>query len=123
MFTFELDDANFIAVASIGLNGLEHDTHNAAKNAADEGVKEEQRDHPYVDRTQNLTGSAHVEPADDGGPGFDMVWPAEYASFVNQGTSRAAAFPFTPIAENRAEQVLKYDLANGIEEFKAKVRG
>src|ERR1043166_3002481 len=102
MFSLTLDDAQFVSDADHGLDEFVHDTDNAAKNAADEGVKAEQADHPYTDRTRNPTGSAHVEPA-DGGEGFDMVWPAPYANFVDKGTSRAKASPFTPIAEERAE--------------------
>lgn len=122
MFDLKLEDADFLHDAERGLDQLEHDTHNAAFNAADEGVKEEQRDHPYTDRTYNLSASAHVEPAEDG-PGADMVWPADYASYVNDGTERSKPYPFVPIAEKRAEQVLNYDLANAVDALKDKIGG
>lgn len=123
MFSLTLDDAAFMRDAAHASDALEHATDRAAANAADEGVRAEQEDHPYQDRTQTLTGSAHVEPSDDSDPGCDMVWPADYASFVNDGTERAKAFPFVPIAEKRAKQVMNYDLANAVDVFKDKLSG
>ncbi|HEY1956699.1 MAG TPA: hypothetical protein VGH28_13860 [Polyangiaceae bacterium] len=117
MLALTLDDADFLHDADRGLDTLEHATDRAAHNAGDEGVRAEQADHPYQDRTQNLTGGAHVEPTGDGTPGVDMVWPADYASFVNNGTERAKPYPFAPIAEERADQVLHYDLANAVDAF------
>lgn len=114
-FALTLEDADFLHDADRGLGKLEHAVDAAAHNAGDEGIRAEQADHPYTDRTYNLSGGAHVDPADDGGPGVDMVWPADYASFVNDGTERARPYPFVPIAEERAEQVLHYDLANAID--------
>jgi len=122
-FTLTLDDSAFLHDASGGLDGLEHDADRAAHNAGDEGVKAEQADHPYTDRTYNLSASAHVEPTDDGEPGVDMVWPADYASYVNDGTERSRPYPFVPIAEERAEQVLNYDLINAVDAFRDKVGG
>jgi hypothetical protein len=123
MFRLELEAADFLHDADQGLDTLEHAVDVAAHNAGDEGIKEEQRDHPYTDRTYNLSASAHVEPTDDGEPGVDMVWPADYASFVDQGTSTSKPYPFTPIAEKRAEQVLAFELENAVDNFKDKVGG
>ena len=123
MLTLTLYDAAFLHDASDGLDGLEHDADRAAHNAGDEGVKAEQADHPYTDRTYNLSGSAHVEATDDGEPGVDMVWPANYASYVNSGTERSRPYPFVPIAEDRAKQVLDYDLENAVDRFKDTVSG
>lgn len=75
--------------------------------AADAGIEAEQTNHPYQDRTYNLSGSAHVEIANDGA---DMVWPAEYASYVNDGTERAKPYPFVPIASDAAEAMLMHKL-------------
>ena len=72
--------------------------------AARVGVKEEQAEHPYTDRTRNLTDNAHVEQTGD--REAEMVWPEEYASFVDKGTSKSKPYPFTPIAEQRAESAL-----------------
>lgn len=73
-------------------------------DAAREGVAAAQAEHAYTDRTHNLTNNAHVEQEYDGEA--YMVWPQEYASFVDRGTSTNAAYPFTPIAEQRAEHTL-----------------
>jgi len=129
MFKLDLDDSSFVADVAKGLDDLEHAVDRAAFNAGDEGIKEEQRNHPYTDRTYNLSASAHVEPAQDGEPGVDMVWPAKnekgvaYGEFVDKGTSRSKPYPFTPIAEERASQVLAYDLANAVDDFKDKASG
>ena len=72
--------------------------------AARTGVEAEQAEHPYTDRTGNLTGNAHVEQTTD--REAEMVWPEEYASFVDKGTSTNKPYPFTPIAGQRAETTL-----------------
>lgn len=73
--------------------------------AAAEGVREAQSNHPYTDRTHNLTGQSHAEQVDGEA---EMVWPVAYAGFVDKGTSRAKPYPFTPQAEAVAEKVLAY---------------
>lgn len=88
---------------------LKADLSDMSLQAAEAGVKEAKRNHPYTDRTHNLTDEAFAAPAIDrqGQTVADMVWPEDYASFVNKGTSRSKAYPFTPQAEERAEQALK----------------
>jgi hypothetical protein len=73
--------------------------------AAREGVREAQSNHPYTDRTHDLTDAAHAERT---GEDIEMVWPAEYAGFVDRGTKRSKPYPFTPQAEATAEKVLAY---------------
>ena len=87
----------------------------ASLDAAAAGVREAQDNHPYTDRTYGLTGDSHTEQADDGEA--EMVWPAEYAGFVDEGTSRNRPYPFTPQARERAEAELQrktQDVADGI---------
>lgn len=117
MLTLTLDIADWERDNERGSDELEHDTDNAAFTAADAGIEEAQANHPYTDRTRNLTGSAHVEPADDGGPGADMVWPAEYADYVDKGTERSRPYPFTPQAEDRAQASLDRSLETAVDRF------
>lgn len=51
--------------------------------------------HPYQDRTGNLTGSIGAE-------GDTFVASMQYASFVDQGTSRAQPYPFADAAVDLA---------------------
>ena len=95
----------------------------ASLEAAAEGIREAREDHPYTDRTGHLSGigdgggeqNSHAEQTDDGEA--EMVWPVEYAGFVDQGTSRNRPYPFTPQARERAEAELQrktQDVADGI---------
>jgi hypothetical protein len=82
--------------------------------AAAEGIREARTNHPYTDRTYHLSGegdggsnqNSHAEQRANGDA--VMVWPVEYASYVDQGTSRSRPYPFVAQAEERAEQVLAY---------------
>ena len=65
-----------------------------AMKAAGDGIAFAKAHHPYTDRTGNLTDSAHVNPKSGGDA--EMVWPMPYAGFVDEGTSRAKEYPFTP---------------------------
>lgn len=59
-------------------------------------VNDARSDHPYVDRTQNLTNSiqpGQVEVTDKDVTAYVEARMA-YASFVEFGTSRARAYPF-----------------------------
>lgn len=89
---------------SAACDELDQDLNDAAVTAAGDGVKAAQDQHPYTDRTYQLTERAGVELESFGEA--SMVWPKEYASFVDEGTSRNAAYPFTPIAKARAESSL-----------------
>lgn len=88
---------------------LESDLRDASREAATAGVQEAQNNHPYTDRTYQLTETAHVEPYKDvdGAGVADMVWSKDYASFVDKGTSRSGPYPFTPQASERAESSLE----------------
>lgn len=99
----------------VGLRG-------ASLEAAAAGILAARQDHPYTDRTFHLSGegdggddeNSHAEQSTRGGSRngpqdedeAKMVWPVRYAGFVDKGTSRSRAYPFTPIAEQIAENVL-----------------
>ncbi len=86
--------------------------------AAAEGVKAAQANHPYTDRTRDLTDDAHAERTGDD---VEMVWPAEYAGFVDRGTTRSRPYPFTPQAEEMAEKVLAYGTEHVVDTALTKV--
>ena len=92
----------------------------AAKEAAQEGVDAAKAQHPYRDRTHNLTDQAHVEPSAVRGDHF-MTWPMEYASYVDQGTSRANPYPFTPLAEQAADRGLDHHARAAVDRFCTKI--
>lgn len=85
----DLDDVEFMSDNARALDELEHTVDQVAIEAAEQGVQAEQGDHPYQDQTYNLSAGAHVEPhtgSEELNIGASMVWPAPYASFVQQGT-------------------------------------
>lgn len=104
---------------------LVHDVREAVTHAAAEGVREAQGNHPYTDRTYRLTGTAYPTNTYGGDlfPEAEMVWPAEYAGYVDEGTTRARPYPFTPQAVRRADEVLEQDLDAALEKFVGKLLG
>lgn len=86
----------------------------AALNAAREGVRAAQQDHPYTDRTMDLTQTAKAERGRPGSGEAVMVWEMPYAGFVDEGTSRAKPYPFTPIARREAARVMPRYVAEAV---------
>lgn len=146
--TIELEDADFLRDVDSGLDELEHATDQVSIEAAEQGVEAVQAEHPYTDRTYFLSGGAHVEPntgSDEPGRGASIVWPAPYASFVQQGTgdnrqdlppdaeplevgvtagnggSQRASdnrpYPFVEVAIDRAENVVNAGLDMAVDKF------
>lgn len=98
---------------------LESDLDEVGKTAAQAGIDASKENHPYADRTGDLTAHAHVEPDPRGG-GI-MVWSEDYASFVDEGTSRSNPYPFTPLALQVADRDLEYGAKHALDRFKAKL--
>ena len=119
MLTFEIDVSELKERVAAAMPELEANVERANIQAAEEGIRAAQTEHPYTDRTGDLTGEAHVEP--DGNGKALMVWPMEYATFVDEGTSRAAAYPFTPLAEKVAADALPAKVEAAVEEFAATI--
>jgi hypothetical protein len=91
----------------IGLRG-------ASLAAAKAGIEEARANHPYTDRTTSLSQDSYAEQVDvDGALMAEMVWAPPvrpvYASYVNEGTTRNKAYPFTPQAERKAQEVLEHE--------------
>lgn len=76
-----------------------------AMKAAGEGVAEAKANHPYTDRTGDLTASSHVNPKS--GDDAEMVWPMGYAGYVDEGTTRSKPYPYTPGAVVKATSELE----------------
>jgi hypothetical protein len=115
-----------------GIAHLEADLREATLDAAAAGVKAAQREHSYTDHRDpkrshhyrgslGLTDTAHAEQPRVGGlrAGIEaiMAWPAPYAVFVDKGTSRARAYPFTPTAEQAAKASLDTGVRRALETF------
>src|SRR5690242_15341349 len=96
---------------------LRSDLHRAGIDAAKSGIELARASHPYTDRTGELTGNAHVEEDHATGGGI-MVWAEEYAGYVDEGTSRARAYPFTPKAKKLAGVMLNAGVNDAIARFK-----
>lgn len=112
-YKLDIDLSTFYGDWQRTVDSIVHDASIAAVDAAEDGVRAEQADHPYTDQTYNLSASAHVEPSSEDhasgeGSGADMVWPAEYASFVNE----KRGFRFTGIAVKAASDSLVRRLKN-----------
>ena len=114
----ELGADVFIAAAE-----ADRDLDAAAAKAAEYGVQTMQASHPYQDQTYNLSGSMVVEPV-EGARGrleADMVIPAPYAKYVDEGTSRNRAYPFTPLGRHVAEEALEQEAESALARYAGKV--
>lgn len=98
---------------------LERDLADGNYKAATAGVVEAQQDHPYTDRTQQLTNTAH--PSREPGGMASMNWPMFYAVFVNYGTSRSKPYPFVPIAKRKAAEDVRFHAKRAIASFAARI--
>lgn len=80
-------------------------------------------DHPYTDRTGNLTASIEALPAvgslRDGTLAASVVAGMGYASFVEQGTAHSAPYPYLEPAldanEGRIEEEAERGLAQAVD--------
>jgi hypothetical protein len=79
----------------------------------------------YEDRTYNLSGSMHVVPATDadGKREAELQVDAEYASYVDQGTSRSRAYPFMALGEHAAEEALQTNAQSAADVASEKMNG
>lgn len=112
---------------------LNRDLSEAALDAAAGAMRAFQGSHPYQDRTYGLTGDSHVEQDSASGRdasgrftgvrGAALVWPAPYASFVDEGTSRSKAYPFRERTEKNAEQRFADLSLKAVDKFVKKVGG
>lgn len=107
------------AVDDVLVPGLDR----AAVDAARAGVWAAQQDHPYTDRTQNLTNTAEPVPGPAGRGEAEMVWVMPYAGFVDEGTSHARPYPFTPIARRAAGRALERGVADAASALSSALSG
>ena len=116
---------DFVRDALAAVHELEEDLLTASTDAADEAVTAMQTSHPYTDRTYNLSGNQTVLPVDapDGGREAELHVVAPYATFVNDGTRRSAAYPFIPLGEETAERELNERARAAVDTFTRKVGG
>lgn len=124
----DVDFAEFYELAALAKAAIDEfvdDVRVAVAHAADEGVREAQTNHPYTDRTYRLTGTARATLA--GGPRLEpeaeMMWPAPYAGFVDEGTTRSRPYPFTPQATGRAEAALDRAVELAADKLERKIGG
>jgi hypothetical protein len=85
----------------------------AVKLSAEEGAAHARENHPYTDRSSNLTlsiGGYLVEQSELGAEG-EIEAKADYASYVDKGTSRSKPYPFMDEAEKVANQALERETA------------
>lgn len=120
MMTCTLDVESFEALVNSALHDLTEELHHAGMDAAEQGVLAAKQEHPYTDRTGDLTGNAHAEEDLAQGGGI-MTWPEDYASYVDKGTSRARPYPFTPRAQSAAEFALEAKTQEAIDRFVARL--
>lgn len=84
----------------------------AVKKAAEEGAEYAQRNHTYTDRTYDLTRgtTGRLLTFDRDSATAVLEWDEDYASYVDQGTRRSRAFPFSQEATLVAESELNHEL-------------
>lgn len=113
--TFEVDTSALEAKVADAIPALEEGLKKASVNAAFDGLGAVKARHPYTDRTHNLTDNSEV--IDDPHGGAFMHWPENYANFVDKGTRRSAAYPFTPLAKKVADKALNDNTKEAVDRF------
>jgi hypothetical protein len=102
---------------------LDADAQRASLAAADDAVRAMQERHPYTDRTYNLSGGMHAYEVPEANVGDAVEFaalidvPADYASFVDQGTTRSKPYPFTPRGEDAAERTATREARAAVDRF------
>lgn len=119
-FTAELDVAGWAAEMQREVDALEVDAGIAAYEAAEAGVQAAQHDHPYEDHTYMLTDTAQATKGAVVSDAF-MEWVQLYASFVDEGTTRARPYPFVRIALAAAERSLTRRLVQVLDRFRIRI--
>ena len=104
---------------------LKEDLGRDSMDAADYAVSTMQQSHPYQDRTYGLSGGMHAVEAtnETGDREAELRVDAEYASFVNDGTSRAQPYPFMPLGEHAAGEALQTNAERSVEAACQKMNG
>lgn len=84
----------------------------AVKAAVEEGAASARQNHPYTDRSGDLTEGTQgrLETFDRDSATGVLESKQYYASFVDGGTSRSKAYPFMGPAYIKTEQVLEREL-------------
>lgn len=108
-FRFSLEGiSGFEADIVRGMENLTHDLEWMVTQAGEAGIEEMQHNHPYTDQTYKLSGGMHITDGD-----FTRTrctkyidFLAEYAGFVNDGTSKSKAYPFLPQGITAAQKRL-----------------
>lgn len=87
---------------------LVQDIEHAAQEAAEAAIDEMQRNHPYTDRTGQLTGGMYVRDGQRTRLRCTkfVEFIAPYAKFVNDGTVRSRPYPFLPQGVEAAQKRL-----------------
>jgi hypothetical protein len=102
---------------------IAEDLAHAVKTAVDAGAKHSQHDHHYQDHTYHLTDTTEgkLESHDRDGAVGVIVWPTDYASYVDKGTSRSRPYPFADKAEKVADEVLEREVAAMVARVESKM--
>jgi HK97 gp10 family phage protein len=89
---------------------LDAGLYSAVKEAAEAGALEARTNHPYTNRTGMLEANTVALMLRQGFANYEgeIFANREYASYVNDGTSRSRPYPFMPQAEAKARQVFDF---------------
>ena len=124
MFSVTIEGLDaLVATAHAADSKLRDDMAMATHGAAKDGVKAEQADHPYTDRTYQLTETARATAPESVGGGVEseMVWKKFYASFVTRVSG--GRFDYRPVAERAARTSLQRLATEAAQRFADKLNG
>ena len=124
-FTATLEGlAAFREKCASAASALRDDLADASFDAAAAGVEAATDMHTYEDHTYQLTERGIPRREYDNATSdliAEMIWEAEYASFVDEGTVRSKAYPFTPAALAAAEPELDRLAGEAAERFRTRI--
>ncbi len=102
---------------------MQQDLGHCVQEAADAGIAEMQRNHPYQDQTYKLSGGMYTTPVQVGARVIrcDIKFMAKYARWVNDGTRYAKPYPFIPQGKRVAQEKLDLCVHQALARFWARV--
>lgn len=98
---------------------LSNDLEYATVQAGEAGIEEMQRNHPYTDRTYQLSGGMHITDGERTRMRctkyIDFLAP--YARYVNDGTAKSRPYPFLPQGVEAAQKRLDECMQQSLDHF------
>jgi len=119
--TFDLEGVDGLSFdLSSALDDLGADLRSCVLDAGDAAITRMQTDHPYQDRTYQLSGGMQCKMFGRQTrtmANVAITFKAPYAAAVNDGTEKSRPYPFVPQGLESAAAVLEHSVSYSLDKF------